>query len=571
MEGVLTISNRKGRAVSSQEVPEVTWAEIKGNIDSLVGLAEVKEQLFQIARTLENVKEHQRRHQLKNMPPLHFAVTGPAGGGKKRIAGILGQLLQYYGLAQKPLHIVTPQNFTELPNADAGQPLYVPLAPQLLPEGRRNTNLVLHLFWVHLARLAEEQTVILGVHSPGGEQFMAGLDLAERIQFHIHIPVYSWGDFLAYARRYAAGYKFKLSRPAVEELREVIERQKQDPEFRNMVTVQRLIDGAIINYYIDPGEDAPQGREFATLQPQHIRPTAAPREEELEPAEDPLAQLNKLVGLDEVKMRVGQLMALVNLEKRRREQGLPTEPITTHMVFSGPPGTGKTTVARLVGQALKQLGVLEKGHLVEVSREDLVGQFVGHTAQKTAEVVEKALGGVLYIDECYSLNGGHTSDYGKEAVATLIKHMEDSRSKLTVIFSGYGQETEEFLQMNPGLRSRIQFHIPFAHYTAQELFQIFLTFCQEQGYELAPDAAEELEALLQRLSQGKGENFANGRLVRSLFERAKLNLASRVWAAPDQTSLSLIQLEDIHSLTGYSDVAGMLQVRPRIGFQLLGA
>ena len=155
-----------------------------------------------------------------------------------------------------------------------------------------------------------------------------------------------------------------------------------------------------------------------------------------------------------------------------------------------------------------------------------MGQFVGHTAQKTAEVVEKALGGVLYIDECYSLNGGHTSDYGKEAVATLIKHMEDSRSKLTVIFSGYGQETEEFLQMNPGLRSRIQFHIPFAHYTAQELFQIFLTFCQEQGYELAPDAAEELEALLQRLSQGKGENSANGRLVRSLFERAKLNLAS---------------------------------------------
>ena len=204
-------------------------------------------------------------------------MTGPAGGGKKRIAGILGQLLQYYGLAQKPLHIVTPQNFTELPDADAGQPLYVPLAPQLLPEGRRNTNLVLHLFWVHLARLAEEQTVILGVHSPGGEQFMAGLDLAERIQFHIHIPVYSWGDFLAYARRYAAGYKFKLSRPAVEELREVIERQKQDPEFRNMVTVQRLIDGAIINYYIDPGEDAPQGREYATLQPQHIRPTAAPR------------------------------------------------------------------------------------------------------------------------------------------------------------------------------------------------------------------------------------------------------------------------------------------------------
>jgi hypothetical protein len=187
---------------------------------------------------------------------------------------------------------------------------------------------------------------------------------------------------------------------------------------------------------------------------------------------------------------------------------------------------------------------------------------VGHTAQMTAEVVERARGGVLYIDECYSLNGGYATDFGKEAVATLVKKMEDERDSLTVIFSGYGREMEEFLQMNPGLRSRIQFQIKFPHYTADELYEIFLKFCREGGYGLAPAAAQELQNLLKALHHSQGETFANGRLVRSLFERAQLALAERVWSEPGTASLKLFLEEDIRSLKGYQDVAELLKAPP---------
>jgi Holliday junction resolvasome RuvABC ATP-dependent DNA helicase subunit len=575
---VLIISNHKSRAVvevsRSQPDKPVTWEEIQRDMKSLVGMEPVKEQLLQIARTLTNIKDHQERHGLK-LPPLHFLVEGPTGGGKKRVAQILGKLLRYYGLAEGPLHVVTPQNIDELPEVSSASPIYVPLLPRLIPDERRSSKPMASmaaLLWFHLELVADQQSIILGVDPRLGGEFLETVEFASEIQLKVSIPAYTWADYLAYARRRAAASRFKLSQAAVEQFRRCLAEEQQAPDFLHMVTVQKLVDRAIMNYYIDPGQDAPAGRQYAALQPQHFRPRQLIQvKQEIQRPKDALAELSSLVGLKEVKERVSQLMALVNLEKRRREQGLPAQPIMTHMAFSGSPGTGKTTVARLVGQALKELGVLNKGHLVEAAREDLVGQYVGHTAAKTAEVVEKALGGVLYIDECYSLNGGHNVDFGKEAVATLVKKMEDARDNLTVIFSGYGRDMEEFLQMNPGLRSRIQFQIHFPDYSAQELMEIFLKLCQDEGYELEPEAARELETLLQGLHENKQDNFANGRLVRSLFERSKLALAARVWKKPEATSLSLLLPEDIKGLTSYEDVARGLRAHRKIGFQAVGA
>jgi pantothenate kinase len=577
LRGVLIISNHKTPAVEqpshvSLDKP-VTWEEVQRDIRSLVGAQLVKEQLLEITRILGNIKEHQARHHLTNMPPIHFLIKGPAGGGKRYVARILSKILQYYQLAEKPLHMVTVSNMESLPEVSAQSPIYVPVVDRLIPKDSRRNYLVTTLFWAHLERIADRQSVILGVDSERGSEFVEALTFAPEIQFKIEIPDYRWEDLLAYARKYAAQYKFKLVKPAVAEFRRALEEAQSKPDFANLRSVEKIIDRAMMNYYIKPGQDAPHGKQYAALQGQHF--IVSPHVHAVpvaQKAQNPLAQINSLVGLKEVKARLNQLMALANLQKRRSEQGLSAEPISTHMAFSGSPGSGKTTVARLVGQALKELGVLEKGHLVEAAREDLVGQYVGHTAQKTADVVEQALGGVLFIDECYSLNAGHGMDYGREAVATLIKKMEDARDNLTVIFSGYSQEMEAFLDMNPGLRSRIQFHLTFPDYTGEELMEIFLKLCHDEGYELSREAALELEALLQQLYGKRRDNFANGRLVRSLFERAKLSLATRVWQDPKTASLSLILPQDVQALATYSDVAGLLRAQRRgIGFHAVSA
>lgn len=568
----MTISRER----TNSQLDKLVWEEIQRDIDSLVGMEAVKDQLADISRILANIQTHQQRYHNQSMPPLHFRIEGPPGGGKRRIAKILGKFLMYYNLAEE-LYMLEPGDLKDLEGLTARSVLYVHVPTRVLARKGELDSLITSPFWMYLEKTASLVNVILGLDTPDGPQLLEPLDFVSHIRLRIRIPDYTWPDFLTYARKYAAERKFKLSQEALAELRSCLDERRDEPGFANMVSIQQLIDQAIMNYYVDSGQ-SPQGRRLsATLQPQHfpryprieVKPVEERKEElqEEDRDEDPLAELNALVGLGEVKTRLNQLMALVNLQTRRKEQGLPVVPITTHMAFSGAPGTGKTSVARLVGKALKKMGFLESGHFIEAAREDLVGLYVGHTARKTADLVDKAMGGVLFIDECYSLNAGYTVDYGREAVATLIKKMEDARDNLTVIFGGYTKEMEAFLDMNPGLRSRIQFHLIFPDYTGEELLQIFSKLCQEEGYELSEEAASQLQLLLDRLYENRTENFANGRLVRSLFERAKLSLADRVWANPG-TNLNLLLPEDIQSLTTYDDLACLTQAPQRqIGFR----
>lgn len=267
--------------------------------------------------------------------------------------------------------------------------------------------------------------------------------------------------------------------------------------------------------------------------------------------ESPDVELNSMIGLSRVKNEINTLCNFVIMKKKREKEGLKLPNISFHCVFTGNPGTGKTTVARLLAGIYKDLGVLKKGHLVETDRSGLVAEYVGQTAIKTNKIIDSALDGVLFIDEAYTLANGGTNDYGPEAIATLLKRMEDDRDRLVVILAGYTVEIEQFINSNPGLRSRFNRYIHFDDYTAEELYEIFCLQVKKSDYTLAEDASESLKEHLKNVVENKPKDFGNARYVRNLFEKAIEAQCNRLALKEELTKqdLTLITKDDIFSLT----------------------
>ena len=262
-----------------------------------------------------------------------------------------------------------------------------------------------------------------------------------------------------------------------------------------------------------------------------------------------IKELNSLVGLSSVKEEVSSLVALSRVRASRVVHGLPVNAPTFHLVFSGNPGTGKTSVARLVGEIYKSLGLLKAGHCVEVSRSDLVGEYIGHTAPKVKAIVEKALDGVLFIDEAYALTSysSGSPDYGPEAVDTLLKLMEDYRHRLVVIVAGYPDLMEEFLASNPGLESRFKTTLRFDDYSIEEMLQIYIGLCEEYQLTIEADGFDAIRNACRSLRMEREGKFANARDVRSLFEAALTQQALRLGSNADKASLSTITNQDVTS------------------------
>ena len=266
--------------------------------------------------------------------------------------------------------------------------------------------------------------------------------------------------------------------------------------------------------------------------------------------EELLEELNSLVGLDKVKSTVQDLIFFQKVQKMRQEKGLHLAKNTLHLAFTGNPGTGKTTVARIVGRIYKCIGLLSKGHFIEVSRTDLIAGYQGQTALKVKNVIEQAKGGVLFIDEAYSITeNDHSDSYGRECLTELTKALEDCREDLVVIVAGYTEPMNKFFESNPGLKSRFNTFIEFDDYNVYELTQILISMCQLNDYILEEEVKRQIELYLEKQLEMEKENFANGRLVRNIYDDLVMQHARRVITIenPSKIELSSIKSEDFVS------------------------
>lgn len=320
-------------------------------------------------------------------------------------------------------------------------------------------------------------------------------------------------------------------------------REQLPTEFETLIThYERFIQSAFdLHFKSTEDRDAFFQFDSTAEKTEKAKESVVQKDETLD---DILAELNELIGLDEVKKDISDLINFLEIQKKRKENNLNPVDFSLHMVFYGPPGTGKTTVARLIGRIYKHLGILSSGHTYETDREGLVAAYVGQTAAKVNEAVLKSMGGVLFIDEAYALNQPSMQDYGAEAINTLLKRMEDNREDLVVIVAGYTEPMKLFIESNPGLKSRFARHFKFEHFQPLDLLKIFELFCKKSDFQLTDASREKLEDIFNLLYEKRDDSFGNARVARNLFEKCVQRHANRVVSKSPITMELLKMLEE---------------------------
>jgi SpoVK/Ycf46/Vps4 family AAA+-type ATPase len=573
-------------AVASSMPATRSADEVLDELDRMTGLAPVKEEVNKLLAGIE--VERKRREQGLPMPSVsrHMVFTGPPGVGKTEIARALGEIYRALGILRKG-HVVetdrgglvagyigqTAGKTLDVCKSALDGILFIDEAYALAGQpgttgdfGREAIDTLLKFMEDNRDRL---MVIVAGYPTEMRHFIDSNPGLASRFGKTIDFPSYAPAELASILRLMAKRQHDELSEELETSLLPWLASQVKRENWGNAREMRNLLERAreaqALRIAADPTADitrvemvdfekagvplvrSPTARASAASAGRRltVAPTVPP-ERTLDQALDTLEQM---IGLSPVKEEVNKLMAALEVERRRREQGLAVPPISRHMVFTGPPGVGKTEVARALGEIYRSLGVLRKGHLVETDRSGLVAGYIGQTAIKTLDVCKSALDGILFIDEAYTLanSGSANGDFGREAIDTLLKFMEDNRDRIVVIVAGYRNEMRRFIDTNPGLASRFTKTIEFPAYSPDELGAILRMMAKRQNYAMPDGIDAKLRPWVE--SHMRSETFGNARDIRTLLERAREAQAVRVAADP-ASDVGRLEMADLEAAMG---------------------
>jgi SpoVK/Ycf46/Vps4 family AAA+-type ATPase len=575
--------------------PDPEWAHITvdeamAELTAMIGLAAVKEQVRSIIASVEAARRRAIAGHAASKPMQHFVFLGPPGTGKTAVARVVAKIFYAFGLLDSPSVVeaqradlvgeylgATAIKTNDLIDSAIGKVLFIDEAYSLVNDGDGQADRFGNEAVQALVKRADDERerliIILAGYERQMESFLAANPgLNSRFGVRVKFPTYSATELQALAERSVQDKTEVLApdvRPALRGMLEEVSRRRLTDELGNGRFVRNLLAkaGQHRDVRVMNAEAEPTPAELVTLRAEDFQraytelTTRFRGYTDTPTVEAALAELDALVGLEPVKRQVHEIVAQLQVARLRDRQGLASQPPSRHFVFTGPPGTGKTTVARILGRIFAALGLLVRPEVIEAHRADLVGEHLGSTAIKTSRLIDSALGGVLFVDEAYALhNEAYSSGdaFGSEAVATLLKRAEDDRDRLVIVLAGYTADMDRLLTSNPGLASRFSTRIAFPSYTAAQLGEITRSIATQAGDRFDPGALPVLDSIFaQAVQDGRIDALGNGRFARTLFERACASRDVRVslhGEAATAAELTTLLAADVRA--AYLELAG---------------